>query len=205
MKVEKSLTALFARALDRFLFGNMDSNGACYHQMTTRKKNGASEASDIYVMRLKENMPHRLVVVGDLKPHDMGKADLESHCYAVTASEDMHGKEQPYRPVIMTLPATLDHIKLNVYTGRTECIEVACTGTTDEKSFKCFSYILFIGVHRLLPHEHILEKFRFKVSCSGEHVPLDEQHPQRKFHRVFKCSGKNIVLKFFDDDLFLPL
>jgi hypothetical protein len=42
------------------------------------------------------------------------------------------------------------------------------------------------------------------VSCSGEHVPLDEQHPQRKFHRVFKCSGKNIVLKFFDDDLFLP-
>ena len=192
MSNEKSLTAILARALDRFLFVDEDPNGACYHQMITRinSKNGI-EASDTFVMRLQDYMPHSPVVVGDAKSYDLNKADLESDCYAITISQNIYRKN--HRPVMMTLPATLHDIMLNVYTSSTQCIEVAHIETANETDFKRFSYILFRGVHLLLNNKPLVVEGFFKVCCSdNRHKPLDAQP-----HRVFQCLSKNVVLKFF--------
>ena len=81
---EMTLSALFARALDSFLF--KDSRvGACLHQGPVRKKPGNPgnpEAADMYVMPFHSFLPGTPLLVSDIKLEDVSKAVTETSLYA---------------------------------------------------------------------------------------------------------------------------
>ena len=81
---ELTFSALFTRALDRFLFED-EHDGACLHQGPVCKKlvnPGNPEASDLYVMPFLSFRPGTPVMVSDLKLTEHDKALKETSLYA---------------------------------------------------------------------------------------------------------------------------
>ena len=99
---EQVKTALFTRAVDRFLFpDNQLQTGGCYHQLPSRPGATKPEAPDLTVMALHDNVPTRAVVVADGKIEDMAHAEIESCMYAVTSLQQVQ-----CNTVLLGLPFT---------------------------------------------------------------------------------------------------
>lgn len=107
---EIALTALFSRALDRFLFPER-SVGACLHQGPIRKfpgRSGNPESSDVYVMPfVRDFVPYAPVLVSDIKVTEAKKetALYATCCLALNAAS----------PLILGFPVTKTSAELFVF------------------------------------------------------------------------------------------
>lgn len=110
---EMPFTALFLRALDRFLFEDICS-GACLHQGPVRKHKGQQgnpELSDLYNMSLDEEFkPYTPVMVSDMKVSDSEMARKETALYA-NCCMHMHIAS----PLILGFPVTKNSAELFIF------------------------------------------------------------------------------------------
>ena len=113
---EMTLSALFARALDRFLFKD-SCVGACLHQGPVRKKcgnPGSPEAADMYVMPFHSSfLPGTPLLVSDIKLEEVGKAVTQTSLYAHCCMHIRHNCDS--HPVILGFPVTKNVASLYVF------------------------------------------------------------------------------------------
>ena len=151
-------SALYARALDKFLFSGPNHNaGACLHQFPVKKDGSGICEADIYVVALDdEGFPRQPLLVGDMKLFDMKTATRET---AGSSVETMRiGTDIQHWTIQLGLATTTDQAKLFLYvgscrgnTGIVHQIEVCHANFVDgnDDTLQAFCSVLFGAVHRL--------------------------------------------------------
>ena len=112
---ELTFSSLYARALDRFLFRD-ESVGACLHQGPVRKEGtrGCPEASDVYVIPLRNFKPGTPLLVSDIKTQDYDTALKETSLYASCCVNHVRLNDETC-PLILGLPVTRAQASLYLY------------------------------------------------------------------------------------------
>ena len=203
-RTELVYSALYARALDRFIF-TCESTGACLHQGPCRKRDasarGNPEAADVYIVPFDSFYPKYPVVLSDVKMHDDDflVADRESSLYSITGVTV--GSDTTW-PVLIGVPGTplRTDLQLHVVVAGSMWKVTIATGNPWDGALLC---TLYAAVHHLCKH-----------ACLVTRVPLQDPSPFSDMHnysikgprkRVFFNQHANTISKFYDTqlDLFL--
>ena len=179
-RTEMVYSALYARALDRFIF-TCESTGACLHQGPCRKRDasarGNPEAADVYIVPFDSFYPKYPVVLSDLKMHndDFLVADRESSLYSITGATV--GNDLSTWPVLIGVPGTPlgTDLQLHVVVAGSIWKITIATGDPCDGVLLC---TLNVAVHHLCKH-----------ACLVTRVPLEDPSPFSDMeHYVIKTA-----------------
>ena len=196
-----ALTACFARALDRFLFPDIISAGACMHQFPINKNKSAIHHPDLYVTGLCDECPVNPVLLGVYKHRDFSVARRETAGYVI---ESMCTENSTWTTKL-GLAFSGDKAKLFVYVacdGYVHQIEVCEIDFRFSSPRDCHAFfaVLFGAVHTLLQKQQL-----FISDIPPTMVPLFgsdlcEWIKNEKECRLFRSADKKTVYKMYDSE-----
>ena len=207
---ELTVTALAARALDRFLFPDNESKlrGGCYHQLPSRARVTTPEAPDLMVIRLGDGyVPTTPILYADWKKSDFGTAEVQTSLYALTGMEKLE-----YPVIYLGLPCDTNEVALRVYMGYEGYVlemDICSARREADKRLEALFCTLFGCVHYLIDAPIYPTSIEPYCCGGGEHPVLSQTYarpysPSRCGHiyspRVIHCSARNVVRKFYDRD-----
>ena len=194
---EQTSSALFARAVDQFLFSTK-KGGACFHQLPSRCSNPNPESPDLYVVTLKEDiLPVRPLVLSDLNLCMFPKARTETAGYVASSMEVCSPDKST---LVLGLPLTPKELELQVCIGVDGklLIMTVCSSPihmSSRKDFRALCCTLYGCVHSLI-EKPVVVHMPTMISvqcCDGDHKLLSFT----ELPTVVHCQKKNVVLKYY--------
>ena len=196
---ELSLTALYARALDRFLFPDeLVDAGACLHQLPVKREGSAVQRADLQVAILRDGYPYEPVLLSDVKQNNLQTAIKETDAYAITVANVVN--EYPSYTVHLGLPVSDTTAKLLLLVGDYGLLReiTICEAHFDSGDSKAFFATLFAAVHFLISCP--IHKFSAGMEPIQQVADLQVlDHHNGRNCRVFKSNGT--VYKLYDTEL----
>ena len=194
---ELTLTALYARALDRFLFPDeLVHVGACLHQLPVKRVGSSVERADLQVAILHNRCPHDPVLLSDVKLENLQGAIKETGSYAIRVA-NVTNEDRSYT-VHLGLPVSDTTAKLLLLVGDYGFLReiTICEARIDSDDSKAFFATLFGAVHYLISNPI------HKMDAGMEPMQVDDLqvldgHNGRNNH-VFKSNGT--VYKLYDTE-----
>ena len=201
IKCELSLTACFARALDRFLFSDDNiSKGACLHQLPSKKEKQAIHHPDLCVTGLHNDCPEYPVLLCDYKLDTLKMAEKETAGYVI---EVMSTGNSTWTTKLGLAFAGND-AKLFIFVasdGYVHKIQVCNISLqySPSRVLRAFFAVLFGAVHTLL------QKRELFVSDVPTMVPLRdiavvELLSGSRECRLFRSADMQTVYKMYDSE-----
>lgn len=155
---EQTHTALYARALDRFLFDDESvGKGACLHQFPVKKEGNSVPKADLCVMALLNGLPGNPILLCDMKMAATAEALTlaadETACYATLS---MCVKLVCDVPLFLGLAGTKSELQLLAFSvgdeRKVRKITICNALLGIDSDLKAFFSVLFGAVHYLIQH-----------------------------------------------------